>query len=53
MEKRGKIVVWALNVARYLNRNYTQQSGLTFEHLWHYLLNNKHYSDGGDHKGIL
>jgi hypothetical protein len=53
MARQGKIVVWALNAARYLNRNYTQQSALTFEHLWYYFLNNKHYIDGGDHKRIL
>jgi len=52
-KKRVKLLSKALNVARYLNRNYTQQSGITFEHLWHYVLYNKHYSDGGDHKRIL
>jgi hypothetical protein len=35
-QDKGKIVVWALNTARYLNRNYTQISGLIFEHLWHF-----------------
>jgi hypothetical protein len=53
MARQGKIVVWALNAARYLNRNYTQHSALTFEHLWYYFLNDKHYSDSGDHKRIL
>jgi hypothetical protein len=52
-QDKGKIVVWALNAAGYWNRNYTQQSGLTFEHLWCYLLNNEHYSDGGGCRIIL
>jgi hypothetical protein len=51
-QDNGKIDVWALNAARYLNRNYTWQSGLTFEQLWCYLLNNKHYSHSGGHKRI-
>jgi len=40
MATQDKIVVWALNIARYWNRNCTQQPGLAFELLWYYLLNN-------------
>jgi len=29
-QNKGKIVVWALSAARYLNLNYTQQSGIIF-----------------------
>jgi hypothetical protein len=48
-QDKGKIVDWAFNAARYLNRNYAKQSG----HLWYYFLNNKHYIDSGDHEIIL
>jgi hypothetical protein len=36
-KKKVKLLSKASNVARYLNRNYTQQSGITFALLWHYL----------------